>query len=48
MFSVLFEVHPRSDQWNAYLHYAAMLRAELERIDADFRVASERVGAGEA
>jgi len=33
MFSVLFEVHPRSDQWNAYLHYAAMLRAELERID---------------
>jgi heme-degrading monooxygenase HmoA len=33
MFSVLFEVHPRSDQWDAYLGYARMLKPELERID---------------
>ncbi|HEY6745413.1 MAG TPA: hypothetical protein VI357_06795 [Mycobacteriales bacterium] len=33
MFSVLFEVHPRADQWDAYLGYARMLRPELERID---------------
>lgn len=33
MFSVLFEVHPKSDQWDAYLGYAKMLRPELERID---------------
>jgi heme-degrading monooxygenase HmoA len=33
MFSVLFEVHPRSDQWDAYLGYAKMLRPELERIE---------------
>lgn len=33
MFSVLFEVQPRSDQWDAYLGYARMLRPELERID---------------
>ena len=33
MFSVLFEVHPRSDQWDAYLGYAKMLRPELEQID---------------
>ena len=32
MFSVLFEVNPRSDQWDAYLHYAKMLRPELEQI----------------
>lgn len=30
MFSVLFEVHPNSDQWDAYLGYAKMLRPELE------------------
>jgi heme-degrading monooxygenase HmoA len=33
MFAVLFEVHPRSEQWDAYLGYAKMLRPELENID---------------
>jgi heme-degrading monooxygenase HmoA len=33
MFSVIFEVHPRSDQWDAYLGYAKMLRPELQRIE---------------
>src|SRR6476660_8777031 len=33
MFSVLFEVRPRSDQWDAYLDNAKMLRPELEKID---------------
>jgi heme-degrading monooxygenase HmoA len=33
MFSVLFEVHPRTDQWDAYLDNAKMLRPELERVD---------------
>lgn len=33
MFSVVFEVHPKSDQWDAYLGYAKMLRPELEQID---------------
>lgn len=33
MFSVLFEVHPKSDQWDAYLGYAKLLRPELEKID---------------
>ncbi len=33
MFSVLFEVHPKGDQWEAYLGYAKMLRPELEKID---------------
>jgi len=33
MFSVLFEVHPRPDRWDAYLNHAAALRPELERID---------------
>jgi heme-degrading monooxygenase HmoA len=33
MFSVLFEVHPRADQWDAYLGYAKMLRPELERVE---------------
>ena len=33
MFSVLFEVHPGGDQWEAYLGYAKMLRPELEQID---------------
>jgi heme-degrading monooxygenase HmoA len=32
MFSVLFEVHPREGQWDAYLGYARMLRPELEKI----------------
>ena len=33
MFSVLFEVHPKSDQWDTYLGYAKMLRPELEQIE---------------
>lgn len=33
MFSVLFEVHPKDDQWDAYLNYAKLLRPELEHID---------------
>jgi heme-degrading monooxygenase HmoA len=33
MFAVLFEVHPKSDQWDAYLAHAKMLRPELEQID---------------
>jgi heme-degrading monooxygenase HmoA len=33
MFSVLFEVRPKADQWDAYLGRARMLRPELERID---------------
>ena len=33
MFSVIFEVHPRPDQWDAYLGNAKMLRPELEQID---------------
>ena len=33
MFSVLFEVNPKADQWDAYLGYAKMLRPELEQID---------------
>jgi heme-degrading monooxygenase HmoA len=32
VFSVLFEVNPRSDKWDAYLDYAKMLRPELEQI----------------
>lgn len=33
MFSVLFEVNPKGDQWDAYLSYAKVLRPELEQID---------------
>ncbi|OWK36744.1 antibiotic biosynthesis monooxygenase family protein [Fimbriiglobus ruber] len=33
MFSVLFEVRPKTDQWDAYLGNAKMLRPELEEID---------------
>ena len=33
MFAVMFEVHPKPEQWDAYLGYARMLRPELERID---------------
>src|SRR5262249_54874641 len=33
MFSVMFEVHPKAERWDAYLGYAKMLKAELERID---------------
>jgi heme-degrading monooxygenase HmoA len=33
MFSVIFEVRPRPERWNAYLDTAKMLRPELERVD---------------
>jgi heme-degrading monooxygenase HmoA len=33
MFSVLFEVHPKSDQLDAYLGYAKLLRPELEKVE---------------
>ncbi|MDB5582340.1 MAG: uncharacterized protein JWR80_7516 [Bradyrhizobium sp.] len=32
MFSVIFEVHPRTEQWDAYLGNAKMLRPELEKV----------------
>lgn len=32
MFSVIFEVHPKPGQWDAYLSNAKMLRPELERV----------------
>jgi heme-degrading monooxygenase HmoA len=33
VFSVLFEVNPHEDQWDAYPGYAKMLRPELEQVD---------------
>ena len=33
MFSVLFEVHPKPERWDAYLGEAKMLRPELEQVD---------------
>jgi heme-degrading monooxygenase HmoA len=33
MFSVIFEVHPKADQWDAYLENARMLRPELVEVD---------------
>lgn len=33
MFSVIFEVQPNPEQWDAYLARAKMLRPELERMD---------------
>jgi heme-degrading monooxygenase HmoA len=33
VFAVLFEVHPYTKQWDAYLGYAKMLRPDLEAID---------------
>jgi heme-degrading monooxygenase HmoA len=33
MFSVIFEVHPKSDKWDQYLGLAKMLRTELEQIE---------------
>ena len=33
MFSVIFEVHPKPDQWDAYLDNAKMLRPELVQVD---------------
>jgi heme-degrading monooxygenase HmoA len=33
MFSVIFEVHPKPEQWDAYLGNAKMLRPELEAVE---------------
>ncbi len=33
MFAVIFEVHPRPGQWDAYLGNAKMLRPELEQVN---------------
>jgi heme-degrading monooxygenase HmoA len=33
MFSVIFEVHPRTEDWETYLGFAQMLRPELVKID---------------
>ena len=33
MFSVIFEVHPKTEQWDVYLDNAKMLRPELEQVD---------------
>ena len=33
MFSVIFEVHPKPDQWNAYFDNAKMLRPELVQVE---------------
>jgi heme-degrading monooxygenase HmoA len=33
MFSVIFEVHPKPEQWDAYLGLGKMLKPELEKID---------------
>jgi len=33
MFSVIFEVHPKPAQWDAYLGNARMLRPELEQVE---------------
>src|ERR1700681_4218803 len=33
MLYVLFEVRPKSEQWDAYLVYTKMLRPELEQIE---------------
>ena len=33
MFSVIFEVHPRTQHWDTYLGIGKMLRPEIEQID---------------
>ncbi|MEA2890738.1 MAG: hypothetical protein QOI05_1531, partial [Bradyrhizobium sp.] len=33
MFSVIFEVHPKPEQWDTYLGLGKMLKPELEQID---------------
>ncbi len=33
MFSVIFEVNPKPEQWDNYLGNAKMLRPELEQVD---------------
>ena len=33
MFAVIFEVHPKPERWDDYLHHAGLLRPELVEID---------------
>lgn len=33
MFSVIFEVHPKTEKFDSYLEYAKLLRPELEKIE---------------
>ena len=33
MFCVIFEVHPKADQWDGNLANAKMLRPDLEQVD---------------
>ena len=33
MFAVMFEVHPKPEQWDAYLSLGKLLKPELEQID---------------
>src|ERR1700739_457504 len=33
MFSVIFEVHPKPDRWDAYLDNAKLLRPKVEQVD---------------
>jgi heme-degrading monooxygenase HmoA len=33
MFAVIFEVHPKPDQWDAYLGLGKMLKPELEQVE---------------
>lgn len=47
MFSVIFELNPKIDQWDAYLGYAKLLRPELVQIDGfigNARYGSKRRG----
>ena len=43
MFSVLFEAHPKSEQWDAYLNYAKMLHPELEVVEGSAELPERRV-----
>ena len=45
MFCVIFEVHPRAGQWDAYLGHAGLLRPELLQVEGfidNIRYASQR------
>jgi len=33
MYEVVFEVHPKTSQWDAYLGYAKLLKPELEKVE---------------
>jgi hypothetical protein len=48
MFSVIFEVHPRREQWDAYLDNAKMLRPELVQVDYNRAVLHVRRAKGGA